>query len=110
VDPATGVGLVRVGLPNPGGVLRLGMFLSAQITVEDHPDALHVPPDAIYKDDKGERRVFRVQGDTATAVPVEIGIENKEHVELLSGVKEGDTVILTGGYGLGDTAKVQVKP
>jgi hypothetical protein len=27
----------------------------------------------------------------------------------LSGVNNGDTVILTGGYGLGDTTKVKVK-
>jgi HlyD family secretion protein len=110
VDPATNVGIVRIRIPNPAGVLRLGMYLSAPITVDTHPRALGVPPQAIYRDDQGQARVFRVEKDEATAVPVELGIETPDRVELLSGVKEGESVILTGGYGLGDKAKVKVKP
>jgi RND family efflux transporter MFP subunit len=109
VDPATGVGLVRIRLPNPGGLLRLGVFLSAEISVETHERALVVPPQAIYRDDAGQPRVFTVSGTSATASPVELGIETKDRVELLSGAKEGDTVILTGGYGLGDKATIQVR-
>ena len=110
VDPTTNVGLVRIRIPNPTGLLRLGMYLSAPITVETHPNALGVPPQAIYRDDQGQARVFRVEKDEATAVPVELGLETSDRVELLSGVKEGDSVILTGGYGLVDKAKVKVKP
>lgn len=111
VDPATGVGLVRIRIPNPGGILRLGMYLSAQVPVDHHLNALVVPPDAVYRNAKSEARVFVVnQKDEAHAVPVKLGIETKERVEILEGVKEGDTVILTGGYGLGEEARVQVKP
>lgn len=109
VDPATGVGVVRIRVPNSAGLLRLGMFLNARIPIETHAHALTVPPAAIYRDESGEARVFVVSGDSATAVPVELGIETKELVELRSGVKEGDTVILTGGYGLGDKARIQTK-
>jgi RND family efflux transporter MFP subunit len=109
VDPATGVGLVRIRVPNSGGLLRLGMFLSADVPVETHARALVVPPQAIYRDEAGRPRVFVVNGDSATAVPVELGIETKDRVELLSGVKEGETVILTGGYGLGDKANIRVR-
>ncbi|HYL46675.1 MAG TPA: efflux RND transporter periplasmic adaptor subunit [Candidatus Limnocylindrales bacterium] len=111
VDPATGVGLVRIRIPNPGGILRMGMYLSAQVPVDHHSNAQLVPSEAIYRDAKGEARVFVVdKKDEARAVPVKLGIETKEQVEILEGVKEGDSVILTGGYGLGDTAHVQVKP
>ena len=41
-------------------------------------------------------------------MPVTLGIEMPERDEILSGLKEGDTVILTGGYGLSDKAKVSV--
>jgi multidrug efflux system membrane fusion protein len=109
VDPATNAGLVRVRVPNASGELRLGMFLAAQVPVETHPKALTVPPQSIYRDEQGRARVFMVSGDTATAVPVKLGLENPERTELLSGVKEGDKVILTGGYGLSDKAKVSVQ-
>jgi membrane fusion protein, multidrug efflux system len=108
VDPTTGVGLVRIRVPNPGGLLRMGMFLSAEIPIDTHARALVVPPQAIYHDEAGDWRVFVVSQNSATAVPVRVGIQTKDRVELLDGVKEGDIVILTGGYGLGDKAAIQV--
>ncbi len=109
VDPSTNQGLVRVRIPNPAGSLRLGMFLSAQVPIETHPNALVLPPQALYRDQQGRLHVYRVQGNEATSVPVQLGIESQERVELLSGVRAGDTVILTGGYGLGEKAKVKPK-
>lgn len=108
VDPATGVGLVRVRVPNTSGQLRLGLFLTAEIPIDKHSQVLCVPPAAVYRDESGEPRVFVVNQDSAAAVPVKLGIQNKDLVELQDGVKPGDTVILTGGYGLGDKAKIQV--
>jgi membrane fusion protein (multidrug efflux system) len=108
VDPTTGVGLIRIRVPNSAGLLRMGMFLSAEIPIDTHTRALVVPPQAIYHDEAGDWRVFIVSQNNATAVPVKVGIQTKESVELLDGVKEGDTVILTGGYGLSDKAAVQV--
>jgi membrane fusion protein (multidrug efflux system) len=109
VDPATDVGLVRIRIANGAGLLRLGMFLSAQMPLETHAHALVVPPQAVYRDEQGQPRIFRVQGNEAEAVPVKLGIETQQSVELLSGAQEGETVILTGGYGLGARAKIKVK-
>ena len=109
VDSSTNVGLVRIRIANEDGLLRLGMFLSAQVPLETHENALVAPPQAVYRDDQNRPRVYRVHGDQADAVPVKLGIETENQVELLSGVKEGDTVILSGGYGLSDRAKVKVK-
>jgi len=112
IDPATGVGFVRIRVPNPNGSLRLGMFLTAEIAVDTHRRVLVVPTQAIYKDEEGQPRIFVVNQDSATAVPVKLGIETADRVELAEadGVKEGDNIILSGGYGLGDKAKVQVQP
>jgi membrane fusion protein (multidrug efflux system) len=110
VDSSTNVGLVRIRIENREGLLRLGMFLSAAVPLETHSNALVVPPQAIYRDEQGKPRVFRVAGEDATAVQVKLGIENTDKVELLSGVKEGETVILAGGYGLGGHAKIKVTP
>lgn len=109
VDPATNLGLIRIRIANANGLLRLGMFLSAQVPVETHASALVVPPQAVYRDEQGQPHVYRVEGEKATAVPVQVGIESPERVELLSGVQAGETVILSGGYGLGEKAKVKVK-
>ena len=109
VDPSTSQGLVRIRIANAAGLLRLGMFLSAQVPIETHANALVVPPQAVYRDQQGRPHVYRVQGNQATSVPVQVGIESQDRVELLSGVQAGDTVILNGGYGLGEKAKVVPK-
>lgn len=108
VDPASNSGMVRIELPNSDGALRLGMFLNAQVPVATHRGALVVDARAIYLGANGQPRVFRVAGDTATASSVKLGIETPDRDEILSGANEGDTLILAGGYGLGDTAKVKV--
>jgi RND family efflux transporter MFP subunit len=110
VDPSTNVGLVRIRIANSSGLLRLGMYLAAQLPLEMHAQALVVPPQAIYRNQEGKALVYRVQGENAEAVPVKIGLETQVRTELLEGVQAGDTVILTNGYGLGEHSKVKVKP
>jgi RND family efflux transporter MFP subunit len=109
VDPATNTGLVRIGIANPQGVLRIGMFVSASLPIETHTGVLRVPPAAIYRDEEGRAHVYVVSGDTANSAPIELGIETNDFDELLSGLKEGDTVVLSGGYGLPEQAKVSVQ-
>src|SRR5438094_7377928 len=109
VDPSTNVGTVRIRMSNSRRLLRLGMFLSAQLPLETRGKALVVPAQAVYRDEQGNPEVYRVEGDDASAVPVKLGIETKSQVELLSGVQAGDTVILAGGYGLKDHAKIKVR-
>jgi RND family efflux transporter MFP subunit len=110
VDPATNVGEVRIRIRNPQGLLRLGVFLSAKLALEVHANALLVPSQAVYRDAEGQPEIYRIEGDTATAEPVKLGLQTAEQTEILAGVKEGETVILTGGYGIEKQAKVKVQP
>jgi RND family efflux transporter MFP subunit len=113
VDPATGVGVARIRVPNSGGLLKIGFFMTAQVPVDTHRQALTVPPAAVYRDAENQARVFAVTGDTATAIPIQLGIETKDRVEVLPGeksqLKAGDTIILAGGFGLGNKAKIRSK-
>jgi multidrug efflux pump subunit AcrA (membrane-fusion protein) len=109
VDPSTNVGLVRIRIANGAGLLRLGMFLTAQVPLETHRNALVAALQAVYRDQDGNPEIYRVEGEKAEAVPVKLGIETKDRVELLSGAQEGETIILGGGYGLPAHTKVKVK-
>jgi membrane fusion protein (multidrug efflux system) len=109
VDPATNVGVVRIRFDNPSRALLLGMFLTSRVPLVTHPRALVVPIQALYRNEENAPQVYRVKGEEAEAVAVEPGIETKDKVELLSGVQEGDTVILAGGYGLPEKTKIKIK-
>jgi HlyD family secretion protein len=47
---------------------------------------------------------------TAAKRNVTIGIQTAEAAQILSGLKSGDTVITSGGYGLDEGTKVKVGP
>lgn len=109
IDPASNAGLIRVRIPNPDGVLRLGLYLTAQIPVATHVNTLCVRPDAVYRDSQNRPHIYRVAAGVAKEVPVTLGLQSPDDAEILTGVQAGETVILSGGFGLPDGAHVQVK-
>ena len=110
VDPATNNGTVRIRIENNAHLLKLGTFISVELPLKQNLKRLLVPRQAVYPDENGRPRVYRVSGDQAESVPVQLGIQTTDQVEILSGVQEGDKVILTGGYGLPDKARVHITP
>ena len=109
VDPATGNGTVRIRFDNPKHLLKLGMFLSVNLTLKAASKALLVPKQAIYPDENGEPHVYKVNGDQAESVAVKLGAQSSDKVEVLDGVQAGEVIVLNGGYGLPEKSKVRVK-
>ncbi len=109
MDATTNVGLVRIRISNEAGLLRLGTFLTAEVPIERHANALVVPTQAVYRGEQGRPPIYRVEGENATAVPVTLGLESQDRVEILSGVEADETIILTGGYGLGERAQIKIE-
>ena len=109
VDPATNNGTVRIRVDNSKHQLKLGQYLSIDLPLKSSGPRLVVPKQAIYPDEAGEPHVYKVTGDQSEQVPVQLGIQTKDKAEIVSGVNEGDTVILSGGYGLPEKSKVHVK-
>lgn len=77
--------------------LRPGMSASASIVVDEVADVLIVPNWAIRLNrETGEAFVNVLQGDgTVEEVVVETGLRNEQFSEVLAGLSEGDTVVLT---------------
>ena len=109
VDPATNNGTVRIRIDNSKRLLKLGQYLSIDLPLKQTGLALAVPKQAIYPDSAGEPRVYKVVGEEAESAPVKVGVQTESKVEIVSGLQEGDTVVVTGGYGLPDKSKVHVK-
>jgi membrane fusion protein, multidrug efflux system len=108
VDPATNNGTLRIRIENRAHALKLGTFVSVELPLKQQVQHLVLPRQAIYPDESGQPHIYRLTGDQAESVPVQLGIQTKDQVEVLSGVREGERVILTGGYGLADKAKVHI--
>ena len=88
---------VRVSIQNPGGELKAEMTANAEIILEERPGVLQIPEGAILydKDKKASVEVPDPKGkDGKRKVVVNIGISNGAKTEVLSGLKEGDQVVL----------------
>ncbi|HEY3132324.1 MAG TPA: efflux RND transporter periplasmic adaptor subunit [Acidobacteriota bacterium] len=108
VDPATDTVQVRLRVQNSGNRLKIGMFGQGELAVQRHSDTTLVPASALVKAEN-EMRVYVVQGDMATKKTVQVGIQNHDQVEILSGLTAGEKVLTSGNYGLEDKAHVVIE-
>jgi len=110
VDPSTGNGMVRIRIDNRNHLLKLGMFVSVDLPLKEAVTTLVVPKQSVYPDETGDPHVYRVKGDEAEFVAVRLGAQTNDQVQIVSGLQEGDTIVLSGGYGLPEKTKVRLKP
>jgi HlyD family secretion protein len=88
---------VRVSIDNPGGELKANMTANAEILLDEHKGVLMVPESAVMydKDKKASVEIpDKKQKEGKRKVPVTVGLSNGSVTELLSGLKEGQQVVL----------------
>ena len=87
-------GRVRFGEKKPAG-LRQNQQLTTRILIDEHPNVLMVERGPFV--DSGAGRVaYIVHGDIAERTPIQVGATSLNAVEILSGVKEGDRIVISG--------------
>lgn len=88
---------VRVSIDNPNNELKANMTANAEIVVTEHHNALSVPEQAMTWDNNKNAFVFvpdPKSKDGQRKIAVTAGISNGSRTEILSGLKEGETVVL----------------
>ncbi|HWR17762.1 MAG TPA: efflux RND transporter periplasmic adaptor subunit [Terriglobales bacterium] len=88
---------VRVSITNPGGELKAAMTANAEIIMEEHKNVLLIPEGAVIYDK--DKKAFVEQPDPNAKegkkkIAVNLGISNGAKAEVLSGLKQGDQVVL----------------
>jgi RND family efflux transporter MFP subunit len=99
----------EVDVPNPNGVLVKGLFAEATISLEAKDNVLNVPLQAI--DHNGDKiTVFVVSEakklETRTVV---LGIQTSSDAEVLSGLEEGQLVVVSDRSSLKEGEEVEPK-
>jgi HlyD family secretion protein len=88
---------VRVSINNPGGELKANMTANAEILLDEHKGVLTVPENAVVYDNQKNASVEipdKKQKDGTRKIPVKVGLSNGAVTEVVSGLKEGDQVVL----------------
>jgi multidrug efflux pump subunit AcrA (membrane-fusion protein) len=80
-----------------------------RIIAEEHKGVLAVPMEAVVTDENGDSVIATVDGAQATHKTVKVGLQENGLVEVTAdGLKEGDTVVTAGAFGLPQATRVQV--
>ncbi len=90
----------EVDVPNPDGILLPGVYAEATLTLDRHDAALAVPLQAVDKSDNGATVMVVNSSGKVAERKVTLGIETELDAEVLEGLSDGDTVIVSDRSGL----------
>jgi RND family efflux transporter MFP subunit len=107
LDPTSRTLLVEVSVPNTDGALLPGMSVQADLSAPRRDAPLVIPADAlVIRANGSEVAVVRPDG-TVQIQKIQIGRDYGDHLEVLNGLKEGDTVIHNPGDVVREGLKVE---
>jgi membrane fusion protein (multidrug efflux system) len=106
VDPATRAIQIRANINNQDFKLRPGMLL--QINLQKKLLTTLVLPEASLVPVEEKHFIFVVNDGVATRKQVQIGLRKPGIVQIVSGLKKGEEVVIEGALKLRDGSKVNV--
>jgi len=109
LEPGTRTLLTEVDIPNPDGALTPGIYCTIELHIPRKTPSLSVPADAIIFNRNG-MQVAVVSNGKAELRKVGVTRDLGTRVEVDSGIKAGDQVILNPPVTLVDGSKVQPRP
>lgn len=107
VNPQTRTVVVRMDVSNQSGQVKPGML--ATMLIDSQPsEKLLVPLEAIVREDNHDYVYVREDEERYRMVMVKLGPEGKGVKPVISGLKEGDEIVIQGAYHLNTERKKQL--
>lgn len=104
-DPRSRLYPVEIAISNPDHALKPGMFARVELTIDVRKDAIRVPLQALVTKD-GEKVLFVVESGRARERKVKVGISDERYAEIISGLRAGELVVVSGQEFLTDGTPV----
>ena len=107
LDPTSRAATVEASIENSNNALRSGMFATARITKEGGGTGVFIPKSAIYDDQATQSyRAFVIVDGIAKLRVLQLGTEEGEYQQILSGIEADETVATSNLEQLYEGAKV----
>jgi membrane fusion protein (multidrug efflux system) len=99
--------MIRSVVQNKDAALIPGSFAKVILSFDPDRNALMIPSQAVLPQARG-KKVISYQAGIARFVDVTTGIRDSARVQVLSGLKSGDTIVVTGILSVRPEAKIQI--
>ena len=110
IDPVSRAATVEAQIENGNNALRSGMFATAKIVRQGGSTGVFVPKSAVYNDEATQSfRVFVIQDNVAKLRVVQIGTEENNFQQIVSGVTADETVATSNLEQLYEGANIQAQ-
>jgi membrane fusion protein (multidrug efflux system) len=107
VDTATGTVKITIEAVAPPPGVRPGSFVTVDIVRETRTAVLLLPREAVIRELQ-KAHVFVADEGAAQKRAIRLGLEEGDFIEAVSGVEEGESVIVAGQGGLKDGSPVKI--
>jgi multidrug efflux pump subunit AcrA (membrane-fusion protein) len=107
LDLSTRTLQAEIYIPNSDRSLKPGMFSNVEVVLLEKPQTLMIPREAVIETG-GEWCVFIVEEKQAVRRRVTLGYEQDRLVEVLTGLNEGDRVVIKGQQSVKDGSAIRV--
>jgi RND family efflux transporter MFP subunit len=110
LDTSTRTMQVEIDVPNPDYHLQAGMYANVTLDANSRPNALTVPIEAIQRGDNNKTSVLVVDAENRVQPrTIQTGVEGSNNVEILSGLNDGERVIVgnLGSYQPGELVQAK---
>jgi membrane fusion protein, multidrug efflux system len=109
IDTSTGTSRLKAVFDNQDGTLFPNQFVNCRLLLDTKRNVTIVPAPAVQRGPDGNFVYVVASENTVSARPVSTGITEGDNVEVTSGLRAGETVVIEGQDKLQDGMKVQVR-
>ena len=107
IDMNTRTIQVRAICPNKNGAIFPGAFAHIEVLLKDIEDAVMIPTEAVVPEIR-DKIVYVIKNGKAQSVVIETGVRTTSKVQIITGLKSGDSVVTTGIMQLKQGAAVSI--
>jgi HlyD family secretion protein len=104
IDPQTRLGKVRIALADSSQA-RAGMFATAEVIISER--TAHALPLTAVTVEKTGTMARKIENGRVKMVPISTGVVDGEYIEIISGLKAGDDVVLKAGAYVRDGDRIK---
>ena len=98
VDPSSRTIAVRYELPNPEGLLRVGMLADVFLETKQATDAIAIPQQAVVMDNGRPTAFVLLGGETFQSRALTLRVRDNGYVEVIDGIETGERVVTRGAH------------
>ena len=98
----------EVSIPNPDGQIKVGMFANAEVVGQMRQNVLAIPESALVMREDQKTVFVATEENRVVQRVLKLGDAAGGWVEVLSGLKEGERIVIAGQHKLKDGASIRL--